>query len=196
MSEREWLDKADLLLASWQARCDLVRPTIHRYQLSRSIWEAVWILWEWDLQILRQCEVDHKNWLVFEAHHRLKVEGIIRGYWIEECAEDEQIIKLLNIDLTSSDVHQLRIKMQGHFPRLPAMLKQLERYDVPWIKGKSARFHQLYESGNETAHMSVLLAQGHRIQRAIRPSIRHCVAEVGLCAMRIARISLDAGPAS
>ena len=88
MKEQEWLDKVEQLSSAWKDRCDLVIPTTAKYQLSRMIFEAVWRFNEWDLKILREILEDNRDWMVFEAHQRLKIEGILSGFWIEECATD------------------------------------------------------------------------------------------------------------
>ena len=93
MGEQEWLDRVEQLSSTWKDRCALVFPPTDKYKLSRIIFEAVWRFNEWDLKILRECLEDNRNWMLFEAHQRLKTEGILRGFWVEECASDEELKK-------------------------------------------------------------------------------------------------------
>ena len=95
MGEQEWLDRVEQLSSTWKDRCALVFPTTDKYKLRRIIFEAVWRFNEWDLKILRECLEDNRNWMLFEAHQRLKTEGILQGFWVEECASDEELKKWL-----------------------------------------------------------------------------------------------------
>ena len=191
MREQDWLDKAEHLSSTWKNRCDLVHPPTDKYGLSRTIWDGVWIFSEWDFKVLRHCLENNRNWMVFEAHQRLKVEGIIRGFWVEECARDDEIENLLSINYESTDVGNLQLVMLKNFPRVSDMIKQLKRKDVPWIKRNPERLIRLFEISNETSHMSVRLMFTPNVPRNLLQEIRHCVYEVSLCALRISRISCD-----
>ena len=189
MREQDWLDKVEHLSSKWKDRCDLIHPTTDKYRLSRTIWDGVWIFSEWDFRILRYCLENNRNWMVFEAHQRLKVEGIIRGFWVEECARDDEIESLLTVDNDSTDVSKLRIVMRKSFPSISRMVKQLKCKDISWVRRNPEGLIRLFETGNETSHMSVRLMLMPHVERDILQEIRHCVYQVSVCALRISRIS-------
>ena len=191
MREQDWLDKVEHLSSKWKNRCDSIHPTSDKYRLSRTIWDGIWIFSEWDFRILRYCMESNRNWMVFEAHQRLKVEGIIRGFWVEECARDGEIESLLTVDSDSTDVSKLRMVMRKGFPSISKMVKELKHKDVSWIKRNPEGLIRLFEMGNETSHMSVRLMLVPHVERNILQEIRHCVYEVSLCALRISMISWD-----
>ena len=191
MREQDWLDRVEHLSSTWKDRCDLVHPTTYKYELSRIIWDGVWTFSEWDFKVLRHCLENNRNWMVFEAHQRLKVEGIIRGFWVEECARDDEIENLLTVDNDSTDVSKLRVVMRKSFPSVSTMIRELRRKDVSWIKRNPEGLIRLFEMGNATSHMSVRLMLVPNVERNILQEIRHCVYEVSLCALRISMISWD-----
>ena len=191
MKEQEWLDKVEQLSSAWKDRCDLVIPTTAKYQLSRMIFEAVWRFNEWDLKILREILEDNRDWMVFEAHQRLKIEGILRGFWIEECAADDQLENLFCVDKGSTDIHKLKLVTRGNFPKVHKVISDLRRKEVPYVNKKREGFIQLYEEANGAAHMSVRLILSSYVEREVWSELRSCIFQMGVCALRISRISWD-----
>lgn len=191
MSKLEWLDKVEQLSATWKDQCNLVSPTNTRNELSRKIFEAVWRFNEWDLKILRECLEDHLDWMLFDAHQRLKLEGILRGYWIEECAADDRLKNLFIVDKKPS-LGSLKFKTRENFPNVPKMISDLKCKNVPYIAQRSKYFVSLYDGANDTAHMSLqLILSPLVVERKMWPEIRECLYQVGVCAIRISRISWD-----
>ena len=195
MSELEWLDRVEQLSSTWKNRCNLVSLTTDRYRFSRMIFEAVWLLNEWDLKILRECLEDNRNWMLIDAHQRLKIEGILRGLWVEECATDERLKNIIIADKDSSS-ESLKLVTREQFPKVRKILSDLERKDVPILPNFSNTFNSLYDGAHDTAHMSLRLILSSRVERKVWPEIKHCLIHVGTCAIRISRISRDNSHAS
>ena len=191
MKEQEWLDKVEQLSSEWKDRCELVVPTTAKYQLSRMVFESVWRIIDWDLKILREILKDNGNWIIFEALQRLKFEGTLRGFWIEECATDDQIEGIVSIDESSTDLNKLKLVTRGHFPRVDKLLSDLKSKEVPFINKRNSMHKILYENAHDSAHMSVWLMHSSHVEREIWSDLRSCFFEMGICALRISRISSD-----
>ena len=189
MGEQEWLDRVEQLSSTWKDRCALVFPTTDKYKLSRIIFEAVWRFNEWDLKILRECLEDNRNWMLFEAHQRLKTEGILRGFWVEECASDEELKNLVAVE--SFRPQNLKIRMATNFPKPQKIIADLRCKDVPYINKNSEKFLQLYQGGNDLAHMSAVLISSPLVDRGVYIEIKECLYQIGIGALMISRISWD-----
>lgn len=191
MKELEWLDRVEQLSSTWMDRCDLVIPTTAKYQFSRMVFEAVWRFNGWDLKILRAISDGGQDWMIFEAHQRLKIEGILRGFWIEECATDNQLDALFRVNRDSTDIDKLRLVTKGNFPKFHKVISDLRCKDVPYVNKTREEFIQLYEGANGAAHMSVQLILSSYVDRKVWPELRSCLYQMGVCALRISRISGD-----
>ena len=188
MDEREWLDRVKNLSSAWRSRCDLVTPVLGKYQLSRLFFEQVWFLIEWDLETLRICTEDTRAWGVFEMHQRPKIEGILRGFWLEECASDQTIEDLVTVHYFNPK--DLKIKFNRNLPKIPKILSELSRKDVPFINERAEEFLRIYQSANDFTHMSVVSILSSRVARQdIYSEIRESLYQIGICALRISRIS-------
>ena len=189
MHELQWLDETERLSATWKTRCESVFPTTDRYTLSRRIFEAVWQFNEWDLKILRECLEDSRHWMLFESHQRLKIEGIIKGFWVEECTTDDEVEKLLAVNHDAS-LKGMKLVTQKNFPKVRTILS---RKDLPPHLAKhSEAYKSLCEGANDTAHMSLQLVWMAEVNdRKVWPGIRECLYQIGMCAMRVSRISWD-----
>ena len=195
MSELKWLDKVEQLSTTWKDRCNLIPPTTNKYMFSRIIFEAVWRLNEWDLKILRECLKDNRDWTLFEAHQRLKLEGMLRAYWVEECATDDRLKKIIVVDKDSS-LESQKLVTREKFPSVHKIISELKRKNVPYINQHSKTFISLYEGANDSAHMSLRLILTPLVERKVWPEIKECLFQVGICALRISRISSDKHHAS
>ena len=191
MKEQQWLDKVEQLSSTWWGRCELVVPTTPKYQISRMIFDAVWQFNKWDLKILREIPQDSRDRIVFEAHQRLKIEGILRGFWIEECATDDQLENLFRIDKSSTNIDKLKLVTRGDFPKIHKVISDLKRKEVPYVNKRREGFIQLYEEANGAAHMSVRLILSSYMEREVWSELKSCVFQIGICALRISRISSD-----
>ena len=191
MDEQEWLDRIKNLSSAWRDRCDLITPYLGRYQLSRLFFDQVWFLVEWDLGTLQICLEDARAWGVFEMHRRSKIEGILRGFWLEECASDQAIENLITIH--SFDPQYLKINFSSSFPKPSRMIANLKRKDVPYINKRANEFLKLYQSANDFAHMSVVSILGSRAvdRKGIHTEIKGSLFEIGVCALRISRVFED-----
>lgn len=128
--------------------------------------------------------------MVFEAHQRLKLEGILRGFWLEECVSNDELEDLFDVD-TDSSLGTLKLVTHKNFPKIHKVVSDLERKDVKYIAKNAKAFVSLYEGANDTAHMSLRLMWSHFVQREVWSEIRECLYQIGVCALRISRISWD-----
>ena len=167
------------------------RSMLNAVGISRMVFEAVWRFNEWDLKILREILEDNRDWMVFEAHQRLKIEGILTGYWIEECATDDQLQNLFRVDKGSTDIDKLKLVTRGKFPKFHKVMSDLRRKEVPYVNKRREGFIQLYEEANSTAHMSVRLILSSYVEREVWSELRACIFQMGECALGISRISRD-----
>ena len=93
--------------------------------------------------------------------------------------------------LQAAHVSKLRIVMRKSFPSISRMVKQLKCKDISWVRRNPEGLIRLFETGNETSHMSVRLMLMPHVEGDILQEIRHCVYEVSVCALRISRNSWD-----
>ena len=190
MPERVWLDRIEHLSSTWKDRCDLVSPLTDRYKVSRMIYEAVWTFIEWDLKILRVCREDPRSWRVFDAHERLIIEGILRGFWVDECVTDARLEGLFAVDERKS-IDSGRLVTRGNFPKVHKILFDLRSREVPYVNKRRESFTRLNKMFSATAHMSQHLILSPNVERPVFPEIKACLYDAGICAIRILRVSTD-----
>ena len=67
----------------------------------------------------------------------------------------------------------------------------LRRKEVSYVNKGREGFIRLYEEANGAAHMSVRLILSSYVEREMWSELRSCIFEMGVCALRISRISWD-----